>query len=283
MDERTHVKTREGVWMPRILYGTAWKKELTGTLVADAAHLGFRGFDTACQPKHYAEDRVGQALEEIWRRSHSRGDFFVQTKFTSADGQDPHTVPYDPEATLTEQVAQSFCVSQKNLRTEQVDSLVLHGPLATFDQTVEVWRALEKIFYDGGARQLGISNCYSLDYLQALWAEAKVKPAVLQNRFYAQTNYDTNLRRWCRKNRVVYQSFWTLSANSLLLSSKELASVSLTHNKTPAQILFRYLIERGIVPLTGTTSPAHMAEDLEVLHFSLSPKQLSIIDEVFDR
>ena len=283
MDERTHIKTREGVWMPRIIYGTAWKKERTDRLVAEAAIRGFRGFDTACQPKHYDENRVGQALEQIWNASASRGDFFVQTKFTSVDGQDPQSIPYDPEAPLSEQVAQSFEKSQMNLRTSKVDSLVLHGPLATFDRTLEVWRALEKIFFDGGTRQLGVCNCTSLDYLQSLWAEAKVKPAVVQNRFYAQTNYDTRLRRWCRENDVVYQSFWTLSANPHLLKSEALTSVSLTHNKTPAQILFRYLIDRGIVPLTGTTSPAHMEEDLEVLQFSLSSKQTRIIDTLFNR
>jgi diketogulonate reductase-like aldo/keto reductase len=65
------------------------------------------------------------------------------------------------------------------------------------------WRAMEKIQKAGGARQLGISNCYHLELLMALYADAEVKPAVIQNRFYRQTGYDAGLRRWCVDHGVI--------------------------------------------------------------------------------
>ena len=89
--------------MPAMLYGTAWKKETTTPLVVAALRTGFRGIDTACQPKHYREDLVGKALQEV-SGDIPREEIFLQTKFTSLNGQDPQQVPYDKIAPLEEQV-----------------------------------------------------------------------------------------------------------------------------------------------------------------------------------
>lgn len=275
------IETRAGVQMPRMIYGTAWKKERTEALVTEAIEAGFRGVDTACQPKHYHEAGVGAALSRAWSGPLSRDDFFVQTKFTSLDGQDPQRVPYDPKAPLARQVEQSFAASRKNLQTDHVDSLVLHGPLRSFADTLQVWRAMEQIHQSGGARQLGISNCYDLPYLKELWKVAAIKPAVVQNRFYAATGHDRELRRWCIERDVNYQSFWTLTANPEVLGSQTVRELATEHGKTPAQILFRYLVERGCAPLTGTASREHMRQDLEVLRFRLTDAQLEAMDRLF--
>ena len=92
-----------------------------------------------------------------------------------------------------------------------VDSLVLHGPAETLDETLEIWRAMEAIADTRGARQLGISNCYDLATLQDLYNRARVKPAVVQNRFYKKSGYDRELRQWCGAKGIRYQSFWTVS------------------------------------------------------------------------
>ena len=76
---------------PPILYGTAWKRERTCELVLAALRAGFRGIDTACQPKHYDEAAVGAALETSGLR---RADLYVQTKYTPLAGQDPDRLPY---------------------------------------------------------------------------------------------------------------------------------------------------------------------------------------------
>ncbi|MGZ4956816.1 MAG: aldo/keto reductase, partial [Methylobacter sp.] len=97
-----------GVRMPRIIYGTAWKKERTAALVEQAIGLGFRGIDTACQPKHYNEAGVGDGVAACLHRGIDRSELYLQSKFTPLSGQDPAQVPYDPNAGLSEQVAQSF-------------------------------------------------------------------------------------------------------------------------------------------------------------------------------
>ena len=270
-----------GIRIPKIIYGTAWKKTDTGRLVKLAIQHGFRGIDTACQPKHYDEAGVGTGVAASMNSMLARGDLYLQTKFTTVDGQDPRRIPYDARAPLLEQVAQSCAVSLQNLQTDHLDCLVLHSPLPTPQQTLEAWHACESLVDSGGVRQLGISNCYTLTELEHLWHRARIKPAVVQNRFYADTGYDREIRAFCRQHQIVYQSFWTLTANPQVLAHATLTALASIHRRTPAQILFRYLTQTGVVPLTGTRSEAHMRDSLSIFDFELSAADRSAVNIIF--
>jgi diketogulonate reductase-like aldo/keto reductase len=277
------VTSTANVRSPRILYGTAWKKEDTEGLVRTALLQGFRGIDTACQPKHYHEPGVGAGVSSFLDESASNGklarkDLYLQTKFTPLSGQDPARIPYDPMAPLAEQVRQSFAVSLRNLRTDYLDCLVLHSPLPSPRQNLEVWQTMESLVDAGGVRQLGISNCYQLEQLQTLCDSARFKPAVVQNRFYADTGYDREIRAFCRQHGIIYQSFWTLSANPHLLTHRTVRELAAKHGRTPAQILFRYLTQNDIVPLTGTRSATHMRADLAIFEFELADFEREAMD-----
>lgn len=270
MPHQPTVTTRENITMPPLIYGTAWKKERTADLVVQAITSGFRGIDTAAQPKHYEEPLVGEAIKRL-KEDHGigRDELFIQTKFTPLAGQDPHRIPYDPNAPLEMQVSLSFESSQRNLRTPYVDSLVLHSPLFPYANLTKVWKAMEEIYHSGGARQIGISNCYDLNLLQQLYADTEIKPSVVQNRFYAESGYDRELRRWCDTQGIIYQSFWSLSANPHILGSNAVSALVKKYDKTAAQILYRYLNHVGIVPLIGSTSQQHILEDLAIFEFEL--------------
>lgn len=164
---------------------------------------------------NFSEDLVGEALVELETKHNiHRQDLFIQTKFTPINGQDrSKPLPYDPRASLVEQVQQSFATSLKNLRTNYVDSLVLHSPLSTHELTMEVYRVFEKFVDDGRVKQLGISNLYDYNRLKQLYNDARHKPSVIQNRFYADTNFDCEIRRFCREKNIFYQSFWTLTGS----------------------------------------------------------------------
>ena len=277
MVDQKWLTTSAGVKMPRIIYGTAWKKDRTADLIVKAIQTGFRGIDTACQPKHYNEPLVGVAIQRLKDHGIEREVLFLQTKFTPLSGQDPRHVPYDKNSPVELQVAQSFEASKKNLQTEYVDSLVLHSPMAPHALLMKVWNAMEKIQKTGGARQLGISNCYDTEVIRSLYTDANVKPAVVQNRLYQETGYDTNLRHWCSNHGVIYQSFWTLTANPQILASNTVRTIAQRYKKTEAQIFFRYLSQSGIVPLTGTSSEQHMREDLSIFDFELSSEDLESV------
>jgi diketogulonate reductase-like aldo/keto reductase len=266
---------------PKIIYGTAWKKAETQRLVTTAIRQGFRGIDTACQPKHYDEAGVGAGVVASLNAGLTRGDLFLQTKFTPLSSQDPKRIPYDPNAPLSEQVAQSFAASLRNLQTDYLDCFLLHSPLANATQTMKVWQAMESLVDTGGVRQLGISNCYSLDQLNTFYNCARVKPAVVQNRFYAESAYDHEIRAFCRKERIAYQSFWTLTANAHVLVHDTITRLATIYRRTPAQILFRYLTQTDVVPLTGTRSEAHMREDLAIFEFELTDRERDAVDAIF--
>jgi diketogulonate reductase-like aldo/keto reductase len=273
----TFVISTADVRSPRILYGTAWKKDETESLVRTAILQGFRGIDTACQPKHYHEAGVGAAL----RGTLARTDLYLQTKFTPLSGQDPARIPYDPKAPLAEQVRQSLAVSLRNLGTDYLDCLVLHSPLPSTSQTLEVWRTMESMVESREVRQLGISNCYRLEELEALFDSARYKPAVVQNRFYADTGYDREIRAFCRQHGIIYQCFWTLTANPQALAHRTVRELATKHRRTPAQILFRYLTQNDIVPLTGTRSEIHMREDMAIFDFELTQLERKAMDALF--
>jgi diketogulonate reductase-like aldo/keto reductase len=273
----TFVISTADVRSPRILYGTAWKKDETESLVRTAILQGFRGIDTACQPKHYHEAGVGAGL----RGTLARTDLYLQTKFTPLSGQDPARIPYDPKAPLAQQVRQSLAVSLRNLGTDYLDCLVLHSPLPSTSQTLEVWRTMESTVDSREVRQLGISNCYRLDELETLFDSARYKPAVVQNRFYADTGYDREIRAFCRQRGIIYQCFWTLTANPQVLAHRTVRELATKHRRTPAQILFRYLTQNDIVPLTGTRSEIHMCEDLAIFDFELTDLEREAMDALF--
>src|SRR5437867_2125976 len=139
----------QGIRVPPLMYGTAWKEERTETLTALALAAGFRAIDTANQRRHYLEAAVGAALA---RSQVPRGELFLQTKFTPVDGQD-HRLPYDPSADLAAQVEQSFASSLEHLGVDHLDSYVLHGPSVRRRLTAhdwETWNAMERLH---GARQ----------------------------------------------------------------------------------------------------------------------------------
>ncbi|HGZ71358.1 MAG TPA: aldo/keto reductase [Nitratifractor sp.] len=263
--------------MSAVIYGTAWKKEMTAEYVKQAVRAGFRAIDTACQPKHYREDLVGEGIEQS---GVARQELYIQTKFTPVEGQDPKSIPYDKSAPLARQVEQSFTRSQKNLATEYIDALILHSPLFPFARLMEVWHAMERIKASGSVGAIGISNCYDLRVLQRLSAEAEFAPSIVQNRFYAQSDYDKALRVWLQEQGVVYQSFWSLTANPHVLADKRVIDIATKRDKSPAQIFFAYLQSQGIHPLSGTTSLKHMQDDLEVEQIDLSKEEIAAIEQL---
>jgi diketogulonate reductase-like aldo/keto reductase len=267
-----------GAAMPAMLYGTAWKRERTADYVRTALEAGFRGVDTAGQPKHYDEAGVGVALAHAIQRGVRREDLFVQTKFSPLGAHDPARIPYDPKAPIAAQVEQSFASSLRNLQAHYVDSLVLHSPLRTLAETLEAWHAMEALVDRGVVRGIGISNCYDEDLLRALHERARIKPSVVQNRLYAETGYDRGIREFCRHQGLVYQSFWTLTANPHILGHARVRAIAAAHGRTPAQVLFRFLIHEGVVPLTGTKSVEHMREDLAVREFALDEAERGEIE-----
>jgi diketogulonate reductase-like aldo/keto reductase len=259
----------DGVRVPRFLYGTAWKEQQTQCLTELALRQGFRGIDTANQRRHYDEGAVGRAVAaSVESGLLNREDLFLQTKFTFQRGQD-HRLPYDSQAPVGVQAEQSFVSSLEHLGVGVIDSYLLHGPTLRTGLVAadwEAWRAMEAIHDSGRARLIGVSNV-SLEQLQSLCREARVPPRFVQNRCYAERDWDREIRTFCGRNGLIYQGFSLLTANRKVVARPELAQIAARHGRTVSQVIFRFVLEVGMVPLTGTTDAAHMRDDLEVFDF----------------
>lgn len=265
--------------IPNMIYGTAWKKEDTSNLVYEALMQGFKGIDTACQPKHYREDLVGIGLQKAYENGIKREDLFLQTKFTPIDGQDVLNMPYLQNDEIEVQVEKSFEASKKNLQTFFIDSYVLHSPVFPASKLQRVWQKMEEFYDKKEVGILGISNCYDLNVLKYLYKNARIKPTVVQNRFYAQSGYDKEIRIFCKQNGITYESFWSLTANLNILSNEILQKLATKYDRSVAQIFYRFLNHIDIVPLNGTIKLKHMIEDLEIGEFELLNEEInSILD-----
>ena len=267
---------------PPFLYGTAWKEDRTAALTEMALRAGFRAIDTANQRRHYFEAGVGQGLAAAYRAGLvTRAHLFLQTKFTYRRGQD-HRLPFDPAASLADQVAQSLASSLEHLATDHVDSYVLHGPSSNYsliEDDSETWEAMRKQRDAGRTRLIGVSNV-SLDHLRQMEASGTELPAFVQNRCFAHLGWDREVRQFCQQHKIVYQGFSLLTANPDVLHYPPFLSFAARLNATPAQIIFSFARAIGILPLTGTCNADHMNEDLAGVNLTLPQDVVQTIESI---
>lgn len=279
-------KTYNDVTLPSMMYGTAWKKDATTGLVEQALDAGFRAVDTANQLKHYDEARVGEALVNAAQKGIARDQLFLQSKFTSIDGQD-HRLPYDANAPLAKQVEQSMESSLEHLHTDHLDSYVLHGPFAfgssrLTDDDWEIWNAIERLYEAGKTRVIGVSN-FTAPQLHELCDKARINPMVVQNRCYAVTGWDKEVRLICQRNKIVYQGFSLLTANGREITSDTVRGIAQRTGGTLAQTIFKFAMQVGMLPLTGTTDRRHMEEDLRSEQMELAKEDVNAIENISHR
>ncbi|OFZ51763.1 MAG: hypothetical protein A2381_18455 [Bdellovibrionales bacterium RIFOXYB1_FULL_37_110] len=287
------------------IYGTAWKEELTKDCVINALKAGYLAIDTANQRKHYYEKGVGEAL--VFAQENfgiNRKDIFLQTKFTYLNFQDDR-LPYSKQARVTLQVQQSFESSLEHLQTNYIDSYLLHGPSNPdyfSESDWEAWSAMENLYNQNKVKYLGVANI-NHQQLVDLYQKSRVKPHFVQNRCYASIKWDNEIRRYCQKNNIVYQGFAILTGSKKYLGGVVLHPIDRTvpqlvldehsagaeniHStirkiihqtgKSIPQIMYRFVQQLGVVPLTGTRSKDHMISNLQIGDLKLTLQQVNQI------
>jgi diketogulonate reductase-like aldo/keto reductase len=126
---------------------------------------------------------------------------------------------------------------------------------------------------------IGISNV-TAEQLTQLCAQATVKPMMVQNRCYAAFGWDKEVREICRAHGIIYQGFSLLTANSAVLADPEIRAIAARLGTGIAQVIFRFAMQIGMLPLTGTTSPQHMKEDLQAEQLTLSTEEVQRIETI---
>ena len=264
--------------VPPMLYGTAWMAAETSPLSTAAIEAGFDGIDTANQLAHYDESAVGEAVDQaVGAGSKTRSDLFLQTKFTHPHHHQGRALPYAAEADPPVQVRQSLASSLNHLRTEYVDCYLLHGPEGPGplgDADREVWTTMAELARTAEVGLIGVSNV-SPGQLEEICDLSM--PDVVQNRFRLGHSPDIEVRRLCRERGITYQGFSVIAANRVALDSVPVRTVSLNRHRSAVQVLVGFAIQRGVVPVIGTTSPAHMDEVLAAGEIDLDPEEMNLL------
>ena len=249
-----------GIRMPIVGFGTFMLSGKTCTqAVTSAINSGYRMIDTA--EAYGNEKEVGEGIRQS---GIDRAELFLVTKVNFKSYE-------NAEQTLTQSLA--------NLQTDYIDLLLLHWPFANY---YAAWRALEKLYAEGKIRAIGVSN-FEPDQFLDLIAYNKVAPAVnqIETNLYCQRITE---RSWMDKKNVAHMAYAPLGQGNRNEMFKEPAVLALAkkYGKTPAQILLRFLTQKGTSIIPRSTQINHIKENLDLFDFSLTDdeiSQLSVLDK----
>ena len=255
-----YVTLNNGIKMPKLGYGVyQTPPEETCRCVLDAIEVGYRSIDTA--QAYYNEAGVGQALKESGL---PREEFFLTTKVWITNAG-------------YEKAKASIEESMRKLRTDYLDLLLIHQPFGDYYGT---YRAMEELYKAGKLRAIGVSN-FEPDQLLDLIAYNQIVPAVnqIETNLYCQRSAG---RVWMDKQQVAHMAYAPLEQGSRNEMYQEPAVLALAakYDKTPAQILLRFLTQKGVAVIPRSTQPAHIRENLALFDFALTAGEMVQLSEL---
>ena len=255
------VELNNGVTMPQFGLGV-WQMnegdEVEEAVLA-ALKAGYRLIDTAAV--YGNEEGVGEAIR---KSGVPREEIFVTTKLWNSDqGKDS--------------VRQAFDKSLERLGLDYVDLYLIHWPVPAKGLYVETWKEMEKIYADGKARAIGVSNFHP-EHLNALLAEAEVVPAVNQIELHPRFPQQI-LRDYCADKNIHVESWSPIGGSrGSLLEDPILKRIGNKYGKTPAQVVIRWHIQHGLIVIPKSANPDRIRQNVDIFDFELSDEDMTEID-----
>lgn len=249
--------------MPSVGFGT-WKIRLNSSArhaVREALQAGYRLIDTA---RIYGNERgVGAAIRQS---GVPREDIFVTTKLWNGDQG------YNSAKAAFER-------SLERLGLDYVDLYLIHWPVS--GKRHESWYALEEIYKSGRAKAIGVSN-YTVKHLQELMNAGATVPAVNQVEFHPFLYEDQkDLLKFCKLHHIVVEAYSPL-AHGKRMHESTVREIANKYNKTNAQIILRWCIQHGTVPLPKSGDPDHMKQNIDIFDFELKDEDMDAINGLSD-
>ena len=258
MTEVPAVALANGVAMPALGLGTSpMGGDETEVTVAAAIGVGYRLVDTA---ENYGNERgVGRGIRAS---GIGRDEVFVTTKFNERW----HGV---------EEAQQAFANSAERLGLDRIDLLLIHWPNPKKDRYVDAWRGLVQLLEDRKVRAIGVSN-FKPVHIERLLEETGVAPHVNQVQLDPRIPR-ADQRSYHAAHGIVTESWSPIGAGGDLLDDATIGDVGRAHGKTPAQVVLRWHVQLGLVPIPKTSKPERLAENIDVFDFELSPDEMDRI------
>lgn len=260
-------KLRNGVEIPCVGFGTYLTPDGDTCVnsVKEALSAGYRHIDTA---EFYAnEESVGKALAES---GISRDEVFVTTKLWNTNQG------YDS-------ALRHFEMSAKKLGLDTVDLYLIHWPMAKdfvadYPRTLlDTWRAFERLYEEGRVRAIGVCNCLK-HHLKVIIDNSKVAPMVNQIEFHAGL-VQKEAEEFSKLNGVVVEA-WAPLCRGRAFGNTVLESIAAKHGKTQAQVLVRWCLDKGVLPLPKSVTPSRIRENIDVFGFALSADEIAAIETI---
>lgn len=251
-----YVTLNNGVKMPQLGYGVYQvTKEKCEHCVLNALEVGYRAIDTA--QSYFNEEEVGNAIE---KSPVDRKDIFLTTKVWIEH--------YGYEATKA-----SVLKSMEKLKTDYIDLVLLHQPFADY---YGAYRALEDLYEEGKLRAIGVSNFYP-DRLVDIASFARIKPMVNQIETHP-LNQQIEAHKWLEKYGVIHEAWAPFGeGRGNMFNNTILRAIGEKYNKSVAQVILRWQLQRGIVVIPKSTHKERMAENLNVFDFALTDSEMQTI------
>ena len=257
MDITTKKTLNNGVQMPILGYGVFLAdNEETERGVLWALEAGYRHIDTAA---YYGNEKaVGKAVKSSGLK---RNEVFVTTKLWNQDQRDKRQ-------------REAFEKSLDELGLEYVDLYLIHWPVSNFPET---WNILEDILKSGKAKAIGVSN-FQPRHLDKLAETATVTPAVNQVESHPLLTQKP-LIEYCAKKGIACQAWSPLGGKGArILDEKTIKDLADKHGRTPAQIVLRWDLQRGITPLPKSVHQERIISNARLFDFSLGDDDMAVID-----
>lgn len=246
-----------GVKMP--IFGLGVYKTKDGREVINSVHhaleVGYRLFDTASFYEN--ESGVGEAIKA---GNVPREELFITTKVWNDDQGYKNTL-------------QAFENSRKKLGLDYIDLYLVHWPVP--GKYLDSWKALEKLYRDGRVKAIGLSNCLE-HHLKDVMDNGEVKPMVLQNEFHPRL-VQQPLLDFCNENNIQYEA-WSPLMRGRILNNEVLKSLAAKHQKSEAQIVIRWDLQKGVVSIPKSVHKKRIIENANVFDFRLSEADIKKID-----
>ncbi|MBP3039495.1 aldo/keto reductase [Bacillaceae bacterium Marseille-Q3522] len=247
--------------MPQLGFGV-WqiKDEQATAAVTKALEVGYTSIDTAMIYKN--EKGVGKAINAS---NISRENLFITTKVWNADQGYDNTL-------------RAFDESLDRLGLDYVDLYLIHWPTPKYDQYVDTYKALEKLYRDGRTKAIGVCN-FDIEHLERLFAECEVIPVLNQvecHPYFAQNE----LKEFCAKHDIFVEAWSPLEQGGEVLQDETIKQIATAHGKSAAQVVLRWHLQNNTIVIPKSQTPSRIEENFQLFDFELSAAEMEAVNKL---